>query len=202
MSLPERNIENLWKNYTNLLSILQDENVDKLIEEQGQRIIECTYSQKITEHFCGIGGLVDYSLKLAKTAKTLVQTLDYNITANSIIKCALLGEIGRIGTLSQDRLTISDSEWHKEKLGQYYNWNENCEKYSINHMTLFYMNHYSIRFNWDELQTLILLHSGSSEIDNFYRHNKSDITTILKISKDLVLKKEMSVIEGTDSVPF
>ena len=202
MSLPERNIENLWKNYTNLLSILQDERVDKLIEDQGQRIIECTYSQKITEPFCGIGGLVDYSLKLAKTAKTLVQTLDYNITAHSIIKCSLLGEIGRIGTLSQDRLTISDSAWHKEKLGQYYNWNENCEKYSINHMTLFYMNHYNIRFNWNELQTLILLHSGSSEVDNFYSQHKSDTATMLKISKELVLKKEKSAIEGTDSIPF
>ena len=202
MSLPERDIESLWKKYTNLLSILEDQNVSNLIDMQGQRIIECTYSQKISEPFCGIGGLVDYSLKLAKTAKDITQVSQYSINAQSIIKCALLGEIGRIGNLHHDRLEISDSEWHKEKLGQYYNWNERCDKYSINHMTLFYMNYYNIGFTWEEYQALILLQSDNSSTSEFYGNFKSDIATILEISKQLVLRKEKKVIDGTDCIPF
>ena len=205
MSLPERNIEDLWNLYSNLLlstNKSNSENIQKLLDNQGQRIIECTYTQKISEPFCGIGGLVEYSIKLARTAKKIAETFQYNVSHAAVIKCALLSEIGRIGNLSQDRLKISDSEWHKEKLGQYYNWNDKCEKYSINHMTLFYMSHYDIRFTWEEYQSLILLNAENSDVSNFYGSFKSDIATILLISKEIILKKEKQKIDGTHSIPF
>ena len=202
MSLPERNIEELWSIYNNLLKHVKDDNIQSLIDSQGQRILECTYSQKISDPFCGIGGLVEYSIKLAKTAKTLVQTLNYNITAGSIIKCSLLSEIGRIGSIEQDRLKISDSDWHKEKLGQYYNWNEDCDKYSINHMTLFYMNLHNIKFTWGEYQSLILLNPGSSKDLDFYGNYKSDLSTVLCMSKEVVLRKEKNILNGTYTIPF
>ena len=192
MSLPDRNVEELWNLYSNLLLSTNKSNADsiqKLLDQQGQRIIECTYTQKISEPFCGIGGLVEYSIKLARTAKKLVETFQYNVSTADVIRCALLSEIGRIGNLSHDRLKISDSEWHKEKLGQYYNWNDECDKYSVNHMSLFYMSHYNIGFTWEEYQSLILLNAENSDVSNFYGNFKSDISTILLISKEIVLKK-------------
>ena len=61
--LIERDVESLWKKYNKLLAVLQSEGVDKLLEEQGQRIIECSYSQKTSEPYCGIGGLVVLLIK-------------------------------------------------------------------------------------------------------------------------------------------
>ena len=87
--LIERDIESLWNKYENLLKMLSDEGVNNLLEEQGQRIIECTYNQKISDPYCGVGGLVAYSLDLAKNAKALSQTLKYNVTTHSIIKSDL-----------------------------------------------------------------------------------------------------------------
>lgn len=205
MSLPERNIEELWGLYSNLLLSTSESNkeeIQELLDQQGQRIIECTYSQKISEPFCGIGGLVEYAVKLAKTSKKLAETFQYNVSPSSVIKCALLSEVGRIGNFNYDRLTISTSDWHKEKLGQYYNWNDDCDKYAINHMTLFYMSRYNIGFTWEEYQSLILLNSVDYDMSNFYGHYKSNIASILLMAKEIVLKKEKEKIDGTHTIPF
>ena len=57
----QRDIETLWSKYEGLLHKLQNENINNLLESQGQRIIMGTYSQREKEQFCGIGGLVQCS---------------------------------------------------------------------------------------------------------------------------------------------
>tara|TARA_Y100000592_G_C5382032_1_gene273906 strand:+ start:317 stop:928 length:612 start_codon:yes stop_codon:yes gene_type:complete len=200
--LIERDISGLWNKYENLLKMLSDEGIDKLLEEQGQRIIECTYNQKISEPYCGVGGLVAYSLDLAKNAKALSQTLKYNVTTHSIIKCSLLSEIGRIGLQHIDRLLVSDSEWHKEKLGQYFEWNNHCPKYNVYHMSLWYIQKYNINLSWDEWQTIILMAGLGTEDSKFYGNHKSNLSLLLSVSKEIVLKKEKDVIDGVDVIPF
>jgi hypothetical protein len=200
--LIERDIESLWNKYENLLKMLSDDGINKLLEEQGQRIIECTYNQKISEPYCGVGGLVAYSLDLAKNAKVLSQTLKYNITSHSIIKCSLLSEVGRIGLQNIDRLLVSDSEWHKEKLGQYFEWNNHCPKYNVYHMSLWYIQNYNIYLSWDEWQTIMLMTSLGSEDSKFYGNHKSNLSLLLSISKEISLKKEKDVIDGVDVIPF
>ena len=201
-NLIERDIESLWNKYENLLKMLSDDGINKLLEEQGQRIIECTYNQKISEPYCGVGGLVAYSLDLAKNAKVLSQTLKYNITSHSIIKCSLLSEVGRIGLQNIDRLLVSDSEWHKEKLGQYFEWNNHCPKYNVYHMSLWYIQNYNIYLSWDEWQTIMLMTSLGSEDSKFYGNHKSNLSLLLSISKEISLKKEKDVIDGVDVIPF
>ena len=200
--LIDRDIESLWSKYENLLKMLSDEGVNNLLEEQGQRIIECTYNQKISEPYCGVGGLVAYSLDLAKNAKALSQTLKYNVTTHSIIKCSLLSEIGRIGLQNIDRLLVSDSEWHKEKLGQYFEWNNHCPKYNVYHMSLWYIQKYNINLSWDEWQTIMLMTGLGTEDSKFYGNHKSNLSLLLSVSKEIVLKKEKDIIDGVDVIPF
>jgi hypothetical protein len=200
--LVERDIAGLWNKYENLLKMLSDEGIEKLLEEQGQRIIECTYNQKITEPYCGVGGLVAYSLDLAKNSKALSQTLKYNISTHSIIKCSLLSEVGRIGLQNIDRLLVSDSEWHKEKLGQYFEWNSDCPKYNVYHMSLWYIQKYNIFLTWDEWQAIVLMTSLGSEDSNFYGSHKSNLSLLLSVSKEIALKKEKDIIDGVDVIPF
>ena len=153
----ERNVENLWSKYEGLLDKLQDENIRRLLDEQGQRIIMGTYSQRDKEQFCGIGGLVEYALELAKTSSAISKALNYDVNKASIIKCSLLSILGRVGTLVIDRFVDTTSEWHKEKLGQYFDWNENCPKYQINDMTLWFLQHYNIKLSLSEWNAIFLL---------------------------------------------
>ena len=48
-----------------------------------------SYSQREKEQFCGIAGLVEYALALAKTASNISKALNYDVSKASIIKCSL-----------------------------------------------------------------------------------------------------------------
>ena len=198
----QRDIETLWSKYEGLLKSLKDENIIKLLDDQGQRILMTSFSQREKEPFCGIAGIVDYSLKLAKNANAFCKALNYDVDKESIIKCSLLSIVGRIGTSFEDRFTETTSEWHKEKLGQYFDWNENCPKYQINDMTLWFLQHYNIKLSWDEWNAIFLLKDLSSEDNKFYSSHKSRLSLVLNLSHSATLKDEFDEINGSYTVPF
>ena len=47
----ERDIEKLWGKFEKMIHHVEDDSLNKLIEEQGQRIVECSYSQRDKEPF-------------------------------------------------------------------------------------------------------------------------------------------------------
>ncbi len=198
----QRDFENLWAKYEGLLKSLKNEEINKLVEEQGQRIVMTSFSQREKEPFCGIGGIVDYSLKLAKNANAICKALSYDLDKGSIVKCSLLSIIGRIGTIFEDRFTETTSDWHKEKLGQYFDWNERCSKYQINDMTLWYLQHYKIQLSWEEWSAILLLKDMSSEDNKFYSEHKSRLSLVLNLAHAATLKDEFDIVNGTYTVPF
>ena len=198
----ERNIEEIWGKYESFLKQFNNESINKLLEEQGQRIITTSMALRDREPFCGIGGIVDYSLELARAANKLNKACSFNISNASIIKCALLSVVGRIGTLSVDRLVDKDSDWHKEKLGQYYDWNESCPKYRPQDMTLWYMQHYNISLTWEEWYAIKLVSESNSEITNFYSQDRSNLALVMEMAHDVVMKAEKDKILGLYVTPF
>lgn len=198
----ERDVEVLWNQYTNLLSKLKDENIDKLVESMDQRILLSSYSQKDKEPFCGIGGLVDYSMNLVKRSNSLMKELNYDLDKASIIKCCLLSIIGRVGTLTRNRFVETKSEWHKEKLGQYYDWNESCPKYQVNDMTLYLLQFHKIHLSWEEWQAIFLLGNVLSESNKFYGYHKSRLSLVLQTAHEIIMKDEKDRIDGLYTVPF
>ena len=198
----ERDVETLWQKYSNLLKILENQNVDKLINSMDQRILMSSFSQREREPFCGIGGNVEYALELAKKAGALNKALNYDLNKVSIIKCSLLSILGRVGTLTRNRYIDTTSEWHKEKLGQYYDWNEDCPKYQINDMTLFILQHFNVNLNWDEWNAISLIKDMTSEDNKFYNMHKSRLALILQLAHETVMKDEKDKIDGIYTVPF
>lgn len=198
----QRDVENLWSKYEGLLNKLENSNINSLLECQGQRIAMGTYSQRDKEQFCGIGGLIEYSLELAKTSSSIAKALNYDLSKASIIKCTLLSVLGRVGTLNEDRFVDTTSEWHQEKLGQYFDWNEHCPKYQVNDMTLFWLQSFGVELSWDEWNAILLLRENSSEVNKFYGTHKSRLATVLCLANEAVLKDELDKITGQYTVPF
>lgn len=198
----QRDVEVLWSKYEGLLHKLQDENITSLLESQGQRIVMGTYSQREKEQFCGIGGLVEYALELVKTSSAITKALNYDLSKASIIKCALLSVLGRVGTPDIDRFVDTTSEWHKDKLGQYYDWNEDCPKYQVNDMTLYWLQRYNIYLTWDEWNAILLIRDNSSEVSKFYGSHKSRLATVLTLAHEAVIKDELDKVAGVYTVPF
>lgn len=198
----QRDVETLWNKYSNLLSSLKSENVDNLINSWDQRIITGTYSQREKEPFCGIGGLVEYALDLAKKSNEISKALNYNINKASIVKCSLLSIIGKVGNLTQNRFVDCTSEWHQNKLGQYYDWNEECDKYQTTDMTLFILQRFNIDLSWEEWQAISLLKDNTSEDNKFYSDYKTHLTMVLQMAHEAVIKEEKLIIKGIHTVPF
>jgi len=198
----ERDVETLWTKYNNLLAKLKDENVDKLVDSFGQRILTGTYSQREKEPFCGIGGLAEYSLTLAKTASSLSNALQYDLNKVSIIKVALFSILGKTGSLNIERFKETTSEWHQEKLGQYYDWNEDCPKYQTEDMTLFILQHFNISLSWEEWQAIKLLEKSTSDDNRFYGYHKNRLTLIMQMAHEAVMKDEKDKIDMQYTVPF
>tara|TARA_X000000368_G_C22931202_1_gene667707 strand:- start:359 stop:964 length:606 start_codon:yes stop_codon:yes gene_type:complete len=198
----ERDVETLWEKYSNLLKRLESQNVDNLIESMDQRILMSSFSQREKEPFCGIGGNVEYALELAKKASALNKALNYDLNKASIIKCSLLSILGRVGTLTRNRYIDTTSEWHKEKLGQYFDWNEDCPKYQINDMTLFILQNYNVHLSWDEWNAISLIKDMTSEDNKFYNMHKSRLALVLQLAHETVMKDEKDKIDGEYTVPF
>ena len=198
----ERDVETLWNKYSNLLKRLENENVDKLINTMDQRILMSSFSQREKEPFCGIGGNVEYALELAKKASALNKAFNYDLNKASIIKCSLLSILGRVGTLTRNRYVDTTSDWHKEKLGQYYDWNEDCPKYQINDMTLFILQSYNIQLNWNEWNAISLIKDMTSEDNKFYNVHKSRLALVLQLAHETVMKDEKDKIDEIYTVPF
>ena len=198
----QRDIETLWHKYEKLLHKLEDKKINNLLEIQGERILTTSYSQREKEAFCGIGGIVEYSLELAKVANKISDALNYGVNKKTIIRCALLSILGRIGNLSQNRFKDTESEWHKEKLGQYFDWNEDCPKYQINDMTLYLLQHYDVKLSWEEWNAIMLLRDSSSEESKFYGAHKSRLATVLTLAHEAAIKDELDKVAGIYTVPF
>jgi len=202
LELKERDLEKLWNNYENLSKMSRSDELIKLVEEQGQRILECSYSQRTNEPFCGVGGLVEYSLELLKTCKKLNESLDYQVSPLSMIKVCLLSDIGRIGDLHDDRFVVCESDWHKEKLGQYFDWNETCTKYNVQDMSLWFAQHYNIKLEWPEWQAILLSKDFSNDENKFYSSYKERLAVLVGLAKQVVIKNENDKIRGLYTTPF
>ena len=200
--IKERDVATIWEKYQKMVSLTRDENFINFIERFDQRIIECSYSQKEKEPFCGLGGLVEYSLELLKNAKNIAAAIGYELPTAKLIKVCLLSEIGRIGTELEDRFVICESEWHKEKLGQLYDWNESCEKYSVQDMSLFHAQRNNISLSWEEWQAIALSKDYTSDENKFYSSFRHRLTIVLNLAKQVTIKNETDKINGTFTLPF
>lgn len=201
-NLPQRDIESMWNLYENLIKKINNNNITKLIDNIGQRFVEQSYSQRTNEPFCGIGGVLEYSLELAKSAKKINDSLGYEVDNLKIMKICLLASISRIGTNEQTRFIETTSDWHKEKLGQYYDWNTFCPKYKISDMTLFMLQQSNIDLSWDEWISIKLLDDFKNDDKQFYYNSKSKLVSIIQIANEHVLDKENRRIREEHFMPF
>ena len=184
----ERNIEELWEKYSSLVGRLSDDNLNNLLEAQGQRIAECTFSQRSSEPFCGPGGLIEFSLNVTKAARDLNETLGYNIPVRSIFITALFSDLGLIGDLEDDNFIIQDSDWHREKLGQMYKWNEDCQKMSVTHRTLYIFQLYKVKLLRDEWLAIQLSGGMHYDENRFYANHVSNLAFLIQTARQAVLK--------------
>ena len=161
--------------------------VNRLSESLGQRLLMCP--RGLTEKDGGSpGGLIEFSLATASAAKALSPTFG---NTKSLVKVALLHELGRVGGLTDesDLYLIQDSDWHIEKLGQVYKYNDNCPKMNVSHRTLWLLSHFQIDLTREEWVAINVSQGFHLPENQFYTNSLDSISAGL-------LSARLSVLHG------
>ena len=198
----ERDIERLWGQFESVLGKLEDENIDSFIDKFGQRIVETSFSQRLEEPFCGYGGLLEFSLNLAKTARSMSAGLNINVINHSVIKAALFCDLGRIGDEYFPRLIEQESDWHKEKLGQYFTWHESASRSTVNDLSLYHLQNAGIKLSYDEWIAIKVAQGGHLEENKFYAGQLPALAQLIQSARELVLNQERLRIRDEKNSPF
>ena len=187
MTTQMENMKAHWEKYTALSEKLKDENIDIMLEMLGERVLMCPASQRETEHGSHPGGLVEHSLKVAYAMKSINEALNMGVSTASILKVGLLHEIGKIGDEESSLFVDQDSDWHREKLGQNYKYNENLQKMSVSHRTLYLLQKFGVKLSQDEWIAIQIAPGSHYEENRFYVNAEPAIAILLQKAKSLVI---------------
>ena len=179
-------IEENWKKYEKILGRLSDENITMMVDAIGERLAICPVGRSESEAGSYPGGLVEHSLKVASTMRKLNESLGFNLPMQSILKVSLLHDIGRVGDETHDLLIEQDSDWHREKLGQNYKFNEDLPKMSVSHRTLYLLQKFGIHLTRDEWVAIQISGGSHFEENRFYVGSEPSLAILLQKSKSLV----------------
>ena len=187
-------LEQLWEQYSRLLkSTFDDPNpVIELLDALGERMVTTPSGRFVNDPGCEPGGMIKMSLKTAKQATRLMEAYDMPAEMKkSVVKVALLHDIGKVGDLKYDWLTPQDSSWHREKQGMYYKFFEadDIQRMSISHRTLYLLQHFGVKLSQDEWLAIQLAGGFHFEENRWYVNSEPGIATVIQQAKYYVSKR-------------
>jgi len=186
MSQPDFDtIKSNWETYEKLCNKAAKSGMGDLLEALGSRLITTPCSTHEKDGGCYAGGLVENSLSITSKMRKLAASFDLNVETASILKVGLLHEVGKVGTLEEDLFVEQDSSWHREKLGQFYKYNENLTKATIPDRTLYLLQHFGITLTNDEYYAIRLSQGAHLEENKFYANSEPDLAKCLQMAKRL-----------------
>lgn len=182
-------IKSNWHTFEKLCKRLSDENLNNFLEALGERICICPSSMKKDQPGCYPGGLISHALDVTSAMRSLNDAFSLDLPIGSIIKVGLLHEIGKVGDASTPWHVDQDSDWHREKLGQIYKFNENLERMSISHQTLYLLQSFGISLTKEEWIAIQLSQGSHFEENRFYVGSEPTLAILLQNSKSIVIHK-------------
>ena len=184
-NLSAEQLESNWATYESLCKRLSDHNLNELLETLGERIVMCPASPREEQYGAYPGGMVEHALHTTATMRKLNSAMEFGLQTASILKVGLLHDIGKVGSLDKDYFIDQDSDWHREKLGQFYKFNEELNKMSVSHRTLFLLQHFNVKLSNDEWLAIQLAQGSHFEENRFYVGHEPSLALLLQQSKSL-----------------
>jgi hypothetical protein len=154
--------EQLIQNYEKYKSLIQQiggdrtQQAEALIDHFGNRLVLCPASAKKQSHAAYPGGLIDHSLRVLKNAQRMTKVapdLFAHIPSESLIFATLFHDLGKLGTLDEERFLFQDNDYYRKK-GNVYELNVSIPP--SREMGLFTLQHFSIRMTYPEWEAILL----------------------------------------------
>jgi hypothetical protein len=182
---------NQFDKYCSILKKVTQKNiVEQMVDTIGQRLLMSP--RGLTEEEGGIpGGLVEFSLATASAAKSLGGTFG---NTKSLVKVSLLHELGKIGGIAEDTdlYLVQDSDWHREKLGHVYKYNDKCPRMNVAHRSLWILSHFGFDLSREEWTAINLSQGLHLPENQFYAKSLDSVSAGL-------LSARLSILHGLDS---
>ena len=186
----EINVEDLqkkWEKFDGLCRRLSDHGLNQLLDDMGQRLVVCPASTKLDQYGASPGGMIDHVLSVTTAMRKLNSAMEWQLPIASIIKVGLLHDLGKVGDLENDYFVEQTSDWHREKLGQMYKFNEDLNKMAVSHRTLWLLQNYGVQLSNDEWLAIQLAQGSHFEENRFYVGHEPTLALALQTAKRLVI---------------
>jgi len=187
---PEEKIRSNWETYEKLCRRLSDEKLDDLLDTLGERIVMCPASTKKDQYSAYPGGLIEHALAVTSHMRRLNDSCEMGLPVSSILKVGLLHDLGKVGSLEKDNFVEQDSDWHRDNLGQMYKYNENLNRMSVSHRTLWLLQGFGVRLTEEEWLAIQLAQGSHFEENRFYVGHEPTLAIVLQQAKALVMHAE------------
>ena len=186
-------IQSNWKMFEKFCNRLSDSGLNSLLDAMGERICMAPASMRSASPGAYPGGLIEQALQVTSTMRKLHDSVykkgGTSCEVASILKVGLLHDIGRVGDLESDFLVEQDSDWHREKLGQMYKYNEDADKMSVSHRTLYLLQHFGVCLSKEEWLAIQLASGSHFEENRFYVGDEPTLALLLQQAKRIVLHR-------------
>jgi hypothetical protein len=183
MSIDAKRIKSTYDKYIALMRKFfpnDHAGIDRLEAELGERL---ALSPRDTHPEKGgyPGGLINFALTTAKYGGLFKTVVD----AKKLARVALLHELGKLGELEegQELFVPEESDWHREKLGRHYKYNENCPKMSVAHRSMFYISRYCLSVDADEWVALATSAGFQYDENRFYANENLPLAQALHTAR-------------------
>lgn len=153
--------EQIVERYEELIQLVNDyfegtqlENILDLLKhfENNNRLIDTPASGKPMWHNCFVGGYLDHTVRVIKTAldiKQLFISMGVEVTADddNIVLASLAHDLGKLGDLDEPYYVLQTDEWRRNKLDEWYTFNKKLEPMSVTDRSLWLLQHFDVKLN-------------------------------------------------------
>lgn len=132
-----------------------------MVDAFGEQLALCPASSRKEFHAAYPGGLVEHSLRVLSNAMKLTKAYGWQVSKESLIISCLFHDIGKVG-LANDDGTVTDyyvpqdSDWHREKLGEFYKHNKEMQYMSTPQRSVHMCQAFGLKLKMDEYLSILL----------------------------------------------
>ncbi len=157
----------------------QKENILKLYKHFEERMIDAPASSRPHHHNCFVGGYLDHTVRVVDTALNMKEqfiTLEVDVTASDsdIVLAAMFHDLGKVGDLDNPYYITQTDEWRRNKLKEWYTFNNKLEPMSVTDRALWLLQHFEVKVS-PEVWKAIKLSDGMFDDGNTKLFRSPDV---------------------------
>lgn len=186
-------IEANFERFTKLCKLLgtRSDAVLKMVDDLGERLAMCPASSKLSFHNAFPGGLIEHSLRVLTYAKKLSETLGLDLPKESLILAALFHDIGKVGSLDEERYLPQDNSYYHDR-GNVYRYNETLVMKTTD-ASLFLLQHYGVELTHDEYLAIRLADGAYEDSNRRYGMEQPDLAMVIHHADVWASREEKSL---------